>query len=251
VIRVEDLTFSYGQGQALQGVSLQIRGGETVAIVGSNGAGKTTLLRNIAGMLRPTSGRIWLDGDDVTDTGSHVRVRKGITLVPEGRQLFGGLSVGENMLLGSYHRRRSLSRQALQREVEEVTALFPILRERKSQDARSLSGGEQQMLAIARGLLAAPRILLLDEPSLGLAPKIKIQIFEALKSIQSKGELSVVVVEQDVRLALTIAERGYVLQTGKIISEDTAENLLKNPALIEGYIGLPLSSPEKSSTASS
>jgi branched-chain amino acid transport system ATP-binding protein len=239
LLSVRDLDVSYGAIRALHGVSLDVHAGEIVTLIGSNGAGKTTLLRTISGLLRPLRGTIaWADGGGgaavmLNRLASHAIVRRGVVHVPEGRQVFPHLSVRDNLLLGAYQQRDKAKMAA---DVEKSYARFPILRERRDQKAGTLSGGEQQMLAIARALMGHPRLLLLDEPSLGLAPIIVRRIFEIVKEINAGG-MTVLLVEQNAHLALTIAHRGYVLQCGQIVRTDAASQLLNDDEVKKAYLG--------------
>jgi branched-chain amino acid transport system ATP-binding protein len=234
MLRVRDLAAGYGGLPALHGVSLEVKRGEIVALVGANGAGKSTLLRAIAGLLPPRGGRIELDGDRLDGRPAHEIVRAGIAYVPEGRRLFGRLTVLDNLLLGAFSHRDEQSRA---RGLDEAMALFPVLKERSRQLAGTLSGGEQQMLAIARGLMSRPRVLLLDEPSLGIAPKLVARIYEALASINRTG-LTLLLVEQNVRAALACASRAYVLQTGRIVREGASTDLLGSDLVRKAFLGL-------------
>ena len=233
-LRVEDLTAGYGGLPALHGVSLEVKRGEIVALVGANGAGKSTLLRTIAGLLQPGSGRIDLDGRRIDGRPAHEIVRSGIAYVPEGRHLFGRLTVLDNLLLGAYTDRDQRSRA---QGLDEVTTLFPVLNDRAHQLAGTLSGGEQQMVAIARGLMSRPRVLLLDEPSLGIAPKLVARIYESLAAINRAG-LTLLLVEQNVRAALACASRAYVLQTGRIVREGASADLLGSDLVRKAFLGL-------------
>jgi branched-chain amino acid transport system ATP-binding protein len=238
LLSVRDLDVRYGAICALQGVSLDIMQREIVTLIGSNGAGKTTLLRTISGLLRPAAGTIRF-GDDPQRPAApelerlrpHEIVRLGISHVPEGRQIFPNLTIRENLLLGAYQRRDDLTG-----DIARCNTLFPILKERESQKAGTLSGGEQQMLAIARALMSRPRLLLLDEPSLGLAPLIVRKIFDIIREINAEGT-TIFLVEQNAHLALKIAHRAYVLQTGRILMTDSAAALLANPEVQKAYLG--------------
>jgi branched-chain amino acid transport system ATP-binding protein len=236
LLQVEDLVACYGGIAALKGISLGMNQGEIVAIIGANGAGKTTLLSVISGLLVPRRGRLWLDGHDVTGLPAERVVRLGIAHVPERRQVFAGMSVEENLLLGAYHRLRHESRRQIQTTMDEMTALFPVLAERKRQLAGTLSGGQQQMLAIARGLMARPRLLLLDEPSLGLAPMIAREIFDTIRTLPQRGT-AVLLVEQNARAALRLASRCYVLETGAVAFSGHAADLLSDPRVRGAYLG--------------
>jgi len=224
----------YGNIHALKGISLTVDQGEIVTLIGSNGAGKTTTLRTICGMIKPRQGSILLDGDDLASYPAHELVYKGIAMVPEGRGIFSSLSVLENLDLGSYARRDKVG---IRQDLERVFVLFPRLKERRKQIAGTLSGGEQQMLATGRALMARPRILLMDEPSMGLAPVLVESIFDTIKEINKEGT-TILLVEQNALMALSIANRGYVLQTGQIVLSDTAENLKKNDLVQKSYLGI-------------
>ena len=227
---VSDLAAGYSGVRALHGVSLEVRAGEIVALVGANGAGKSTLLKCIAGLIAPSRGEVRFEGRPLTGLRAHEVVRRGVACVPEGRRLFGRLSVLENLLLGAH------SREAPD-ALDEVLATFPILRERAPQLAGTLSGGEQQMLAIARALMSRPRLLLLDEPSLGIAPRIVARIYELLAQI-NRGGLTVLLVEQNVRAALACASRAYVLQTGRVVQQGTSAELLGSDLVRRAFLGL-------------
>jgi branched-chain amino acid transport system ATP-binding protein len=234
LLSVDNLHVSFGAVHALQGVSLAVESGEIVALIGSNGAGKTTLLRAISGLVRPTQGTIVFDGTmHLERLPAHAVVCAGLSHVPEGRQVFGNLTVRENLELGAYQRRVRAEIDASLRRVHE---LFPVLAERLGQSAATLSGGEQQMLAIGRALMAKPRLLLLDEPSLGLAPLVVQTIFAILREINDSGT-TILLVEQNAHMALRIAQRGYVLQTGSVVLEDTGANLLASPEVRSAYLG--------------
>lgn len=232
MLEIRDLNVYYGDAQALWNVSLRLDEGEIVAIVGSNGAGKTTLLNTVAGILRPRTGSIRMLGVDVTQVRPERVCEYGIALVPEGRRLFSGLTVRENLLLGAYSAR---ARPHRERTLEEVQEIFPILRERARQLAGTLSGGQQQMVAIARALMARPKLLLLDEPSLGLSPKMVDAIFDVMKRINELG-VSILLVEQNVGRALEIADRGYVLEQGRIVREGKPDELLRDDGIRRAYL---------------
>lgn len=232
LLDIRDLDVRYGQIRALKGVSLQVAQGEIVALLGANGAGKTTLMRTISGLLRAHAGELNFDGKSLAHVAADRIVRLGISQVPEGRRVFPTLSVMENLMLGGYTRPAVETRTS----IEEVLVLFPRLRERSRQLAGTLSGGEQQMLAIGRAMISRPRLLLLDEPSLGLAPIIVRDIFRALRKIRTQG-LTILLVEQNARMALKFADRGYVMETGKIALEGSARELLESPEVQATYLG--------------
>ncbi len=234
MLNIEGIDAGYGATTILNGVSLEVNQSEVVTIVGANGAGKTTTLRTIAGLLKPTTGRILFEGEDITKMSSHDIVELGITLIPEGRQLFPDMTVRENLLMGAY-RRGARDHQA--ETMDHVMELFPRVRERLDQHASSLSGGEQQMVAIARGMMARPKLLMFDEPSLGLAPIIVAQVFEVIGKIVASGA-TVLIVEQNVFNTLKAADRGYVLENGSIVLSDTAEALLKDDHVRQAYLGI-------------
>lgn len=232
LLTVKDLRVAYGQIEALKGVSLEINQGEVVAILGANGAGKTTLMRSISGLLPKKSGSVKLGDADITRTPAEKIVRLGIAQSPEGRRVFGTLSVAENLVLGGF----TQPAKSRQESLEMVYAMFPRLAERRHQLSGTLSGGEQQMLAIGRALIAKPRLLLLDEPSLGLAPIIVQGIFASLRKIANSG-VTVLLVEQNARAALKLADRGYVLEVGQIVMSGAASTLLQSPEIQEAYLG--------------
>jgi branched-chain amino acid transport system ATP-binding protein len=232
VLSVEDLHVYYGEIHALKGVGLEVRRGEIVAVLGNNGAGKTTTLKTISGLLVPRGGRVTLDGHSLVGLPAHEIVRHGIAHVPEGRRIFNRLTVRENLLMGAYRRHDG----GIQTDLERVFALFPRLQERLTQVAGTLSGGEQQMLAIGRALMASPRLLLLDEPSMGLAPVLVEQIFETITGINRQGT-TILLVEQNAAMALGIAHRGYVLETGTIALSGTAGAMAENPDVRRAYLG--------------
>jgi branched-chain amino acid transport system ATP-binding protein len=225
----------YGAIRALQGVSLSVDQGELVALIGSNGAGKSTTLRTISGLLRPTQGKITFDGTDVTTAPSERIVALGISHCPEGRQVFGGLTVAENLRLGAVTRSRS-DAAAVAEDFAMVLELFPVLKERLAQAGGTLSGGEQQMLAIGRALMARPRLLLLDEPSLGLAPIMVERIFATIAELKRAGR-TILLVEQNVHQALEVADRAYVLETGRVTREGAADVLRQDPKVEQSYLG--------------
>jgi branched-chain amino acid transport system ATP-binding protein len=224
----------YGHIHALKGISVSVEDGEIVTLIGSNGAGKSTTLRTVSGLIHPREGKISLEGKDITNTDPHLIVTNGVGHVPEGRGIFPRLTVRENLEMGAF----TLNDQPeVERRMEEAFSYFPRLRERIDQKGGTLSGGEQQMLAIARGLMLRPRILMLDEPSMGLAPVLVELIFEIIKTLNTRGT-TILLVEQNALMALSIANRGYVLQTGEIVLSDTAENLRQNPMVQKAYLGI-------------
>jgi branched-chain amino acid transport system ATP-binding protein len=233
LLEVRDLDFAYGDVQVLRGVSLAVNAGEIVSLVGSNGAGKSTTLRNISRLLRPRAGSIVFDGHDLTRLTPHQVVELGIVQVPEGRRVFPEMTVLENLRMGSYIKTARADRE---KNLEKGMTLFPRLKERVGQQAGTLSGGEQQMLAIARGLMAKPRLLLLDEPSLGLSPLLVRTIFDTIAQINRQG-ISVLLVEQNVYQSLRIAARGYVLETGRIALSGTGSELLANDQVKAAFLG--------------
>jgi branched-chain amino acid transport system ATP-binding protein len=233
MLEASSLTSHYGRIPALKGIDLKIEAGELVALVGANGAGKTTLLRALSGVQRVSAGRVWFDGADITAAAPDRRVRLGIAQVPEGRQVFGPLSVEDNLLLGAYVRPLRDARVALER----VYRMFPALAERRDSPAGMLSGGQQQMLAIGRALMAGPRLLLLDEPSMGLAPRLVAEIFAAIRALREAGT-TIFLFDQNARAALAIADRGYVLETGRIVLAGAGAELAANEAVKQAYLGL-------------
>jgi branched-chain amino acid transport system ATP-binding protein len=234
LLRLEGVDAFYDDLQALFGVSLEVREGEIVALLGANAAGKSTTLRVISGLLAPRHGRVIFDDAELGDEPAHRRVERGIVQVPEGRHLFPFMTVTENLLLGAHARR---GRETQMRTLDYVYTLFPVLKDRRTQLAGSLSGGEQQMCAIARALMARPRLLMLDEPSLGLAPVLVGKIFETVRAINGDG-VTVLLVEQNVRQALTIADRGCVLESGHLVLAGAARDLLGDERLKRAYLGL-------------
>jgi branched-chain amino acid transport system ATP-binding protein len=234
LLHVEDLRVSYGQVAALWGVSFDVSAGEIVALVGGNGAGKTTTLKTISGLLRPTAGRVVLDGDELQRRSTMEIVDRGVVQVPEGRKLFPEMTVRDNLLLGAF---RPASRPHQEERLERVFDVFPRLRERARQVAGTLSGGEQQMVAIGRGLMAGPRVMMLDEPSLGLAPIMVEEMFRVIVEINRAG-VTVLLVEQNTEHALAIAHRGFVLESGRVVLSGTGAELLANERVREAYLGL-------------
>ena len=234
MLKVDNVHTYYGNIHALKGITLNIEKGEIVTLIGGNGAGKTTTLRTISGLLTPREGSIDLNGESLFKFKAHQIVYKGISMVPEGRGIFARLSVTENLEMGAYSRS---SQQELTGNMDRVFTLFPRLKERRSQVAGTLSGGEQQMLATGRALMASPSLLLMDEPSMGLAPVLVELIFDTIQKINQEGT-TILLVEQNALMALSIAHRGYVLQTGEIVITDTAENLKKNPTIQKAYLGM-------------
>ena len=232
LLEIEGLRAGYGPIQALRGIDLTVDEGEIVALIGSNGAGKTTLLMTICGIVRPTSGRIRFDGEELAGRQSYDIMRGRIAQVPEGRRIFPKMTVLENLLIGAHH----LAPAELRVGIERAYAMFPILAERRHQSGGTLSGGEQQMLAIARALMSRPRLLLMDEPSLGLAPLIVKQIFQIVREINAAGT-TILLVEQNAFAALHLAKRGYVLATGEIVMSGPAQTLLDDPAVRKAYLG--------------
>ena len=232
MLELRQITTNYGAIRALNEVSLKVNQGEIVSLIGANGAGKTTLLMTVCGNPRASSGSVWFEGENITNLASHLIMRKGIAISPEGRRVFPDLTVAENLKMGGFF----LEKAEIESGMEHVFGLFPRLRERASQRSGLMSGGEQQMLAIGRALMSKPRLLLLDEPTLGLAPLIIAQIFEIIQTIRSEG-VTVFLVEQNANKALAIADRGYVLENGKVVLEDSGANLLVNPDVRKAYLG--------------
>lgn len=233
MLGINELKVSYGAIQALRGINLTLTEGEIVALIGGNGAGKSTTLVTVSGLIRPVSGEIRFLGEDITSIAPQDIVSLGIVHVPEGRRIFSSLTVEENLEMGAYLQK---DKTAKLRDLEEVFNRFPRLKERRKQAGGTLSGGEQQMLAIARAMMAHPKLLLLDEPSMGLSPVLVEQIFDIIQSINEQGT-SVLLVEQNAQMALSIADRGYVLETGKIVLSGAANDLLHDPLVIEAYLG--------------
>jgi branched-chain amino acid transport system ATP-binding protein len=236
MLEVRDLRVRYGAIEALRGVNLSVRDGELVALIGSNGAGKSTCLKALAGILRPVEGSIRLAGEEIAAEPAHRIVARGIVLVPEGRRLFADQTVMDNLLLGAYRRKAAGGEKGLRAHAEEYLERFPILRERQRSPAGGLSGGQQQMLAISRGLMASPRLILLDEPSLGLAPLLVRQIFDIIKALRKAGR-TILLVEQMANLALKVADRAYILEQGRVVLHGTSQEVLSNPDVARGYLG--------------
>ena len=234
LLTVEDLRAGYGPIDALHGVSLTVNAGEIVAMIGANGAGKTTTLMTVAGAIKVRGGVVNFDGHDLTRTPAHQVVRLGLAQSPEGRKIFPRLTVLENLQMGAFTR---TDKQGIADDLEKMFGLFPILKERKGQAGGLLSGGQQQMLAIARALMSRPKLLLLDEPSLGLAPQIVTQIFEVIRDLNANQGVSVLLVEQNARMALKVAHRGYVLETGRVTFGDKASVLLTDARVRAAYLG--------------
>jgi len=232
ILAVEDLRVSYGRVEAVRGVSFEAGPGSLVTLVGANGAGKSSVINAVSGMLRPRGGTITFAGRDITRTPSHKLVQQGLVQVPEGRQILATLTIAENLQLGGWH-----SGGAAPKAIDEMYERFPVLAERRALPAGSLSGGEQQMLAIARALVAAPKVILMDEPSMGLAPRVVDEVFEVIEQIRASGT-TVVLVEQNARRALRAADHGYVLQTGEIVHEGPAEDLLADERIVKAYLGV-------------
>ncbi|MBR4315149.1 MAG: ABC transporter ATP-binding protein [Lachnospiraceae bacterium] len=231
MLKVENLKVNFGGIEAVKGISFEVKEGEIVTLIGSNGAGKSTTLRAISGLVKPSEGRIIFEGSDITKVGSSEIVGKGITLCPEGRRIFPDMTVLENIKIGAYLRNDDLTN-----DIEKCHRLFPILKERENQLAGTLSGGEQQMLAVARSLMSRPKIMMLDEPSLGLAPLIVKDIFNILKEINEEG-VTILLIEQNANMALRLADKAYVLETGTIAMQGSGKELLDNPKIKEAYLG--------------
>ncbi len=233
MLSIENLQVNYGAINALQGISFSLEKGEIVALIGANGAGKSTTLNTISGLLKPHEGNIMFEGQEIHQKPPQELVRKGIIQVPEGRKIFSRMLVWENLEMGAY---LQPDRSVIKQDIENVFTMFPRLKERRNQVSGTLSGGEQQMLAIARGLMAHPVLLLLDEPSMGLSPILVEQIFDIIQEINEKGT-SILLVEQNAQMALAIADRAYVMETGKIVLQGTGDELLENSSVIEAYLG--------------
>ena len=234
LLELKDVHAYYGNIHALKGISITVEEGEIVTLLGANGAGKTTTLRAITGLVKPRTGFVFFDSDDLAPIPAHKIVYKGVSMVPEGRGIFARLSVRENLDLGAYHRTDA---DGIKQDLERAFTLFPRLKEREKQVSGTLSGGEQQMLATARALMARPRLMLMDEPSMGLAPVLVESVFEIIQEINKEGT-TILLVEQNAHMALQIAARGYVLQTGEIVLSDSAEGLRKDPMVQKAYLGM-------------
>lgn len=233
MLRVENLAVNYGMINAVRGVNFEVNQGEIVSLIGANGAGKSTILRTISGLIKPSSGTLTYEGQNITKTNAQKIVQLGISHVPEGRHVFKGLSVRENLEMGAFLRK---DRANIEEDIQAVYDRFPVLGERQKQDASTLSGGEQQMLAMGRALMSKPKLLLLDEPSMGLAPIFIQEIFNIIQQIQAQGT-TVLLIEQNAKMALSIASRGYVLETGKIVLSGTGQELLESDAVQKAYLG--------------
>lgn len=233
MLKLENIVTHYGNIQALKGVSIEVKRGEIVTVIGANGAGKTTLLKTICGLVSATSGKVYFLDRDITNLPTPEIIEAGIAMVPEGRRIFPRMTVLENLQLGAY---LNGDKDEIKRDMERVFSLFPVLKNRLKQIAGTLSGGEQQMLAIGRALMTRPKLLLLDEPSMGLAPMIVSGIFEIIQLISREGT-TILLVEQNAHMALSIATKGYVMETGRIVMEDTARNLLNNEDVKKAYLG--------------
>jgi branched-chain amino acid transport system ATP-binding protein len=233
LLQLKELKVAYGGIQAVKGIDLQVAEGELVCLIGANGAGKTTTLKGITGLQPVKSGKIHYAGEDITGKPAFKLVRKGLSMVPEGRGVFGALTIEENLAMGAYARD---DRAAIKEDVERVFALFPRLKERRKQTAGTLSGGEQQMLAMGRAMMSRPKLLLLDEPSMGLAPLMVQKVFETVLAISKEG-VTILLIEQNAKLALEVSRRGYVMESGEITLEGEAKKLLSDPKVREAYLG--------------
>lgn len=237
LMEVQDLSVSYGPIQALNGISLAVDEGEIVALLGANGAGKTTLLHTVSGLIKPTKGKVIYEGEDITGMEAESVVGKHLVHVPEHRQVFSTMSVLDNLYLGAYHHRKTSKRKDIEESIERVFKLFPILEDRKDQLGGTMSGGQQQMLAIARGVMANPKLLLLDEPSLGLAPLIAKDVLELIRDLRDEFGTTILLVEQNIVASLKIADRGYVISHGEIVNKGSANELLNDSEVKEAYLG--------------
>lgn len=234
MLKVNNIHTYYGNIHALKGVTISVEEGEIVTLIGANGAGKTTTLRTISGLIKPRVGSVALEGDDLMKYKAHEIVYKGVAMVPEGRGIFSRLTVAENLDMGAFSRK---DKGGISKDLDRVFQLFPRLKERRNQVGGTLSGGEQQMLATGRALMANPRLLLMDEPSMGLAPVLVENVFDTIKQINNEGT-TILLVEQNAHMALSVANRGYVLQTGEIVLQDTAEHLRENEMVQKAYLGI-------------
>lgn len=237
LLEVNDLSVSYGPIRALNGVSLSVKKGEIVALLGANGAGKTTLLQTISGLLKPISGKVMYQGNNITGMEAERVVGRHLVQVPEHRQVFSTMSVLDNLYLGAYHHRKKTKMKNIEKDIEKVFDLFPILKDRKDQLGGTMSGGQQQMLAIARGVMSKPELLLLDEPSLGLAPLIAKDVLELVRDLRSEFGTTVLLIEQNVVASLKVADRGYVISHGEIVKSGSSDELLNDPEVKEAYLG--------------
>lgn len=237
MLEVTDLHVYYDKVHVLKGISLRLEDGECVTLLGANGAGKSTLINTICGLVSASSGSIRLDGSDIGRVPAHDIVRLGISQVPEGRQIFANMSVMDNLRLGAYTRSAAATKGKILEDMDRIFQMFPRLKERRNQLSGTLSGGEQQMLAIGRALMSKPKMLLLDEPSLGLAPLVVQFIFETISKLREESHISVMMVEQNARAALQVAERAYILETGRIIMEDVCSALVNNPDVQKAFLG--------------
>lgn len=233
LLEFKNIVAAYGSITALKNVTFSVEEGQVVSLIGANGAGKTSTMRTITGLLKPSEGQIFFNGEDVTGLPAHQLVAKGISLVPEGRQIIEGLTVYENLEMGAYQRK---DKEGIKEDIDRVYSIFPILKDRKDQLGGQLSGGQQQMLAIGRSLMSKPKLLLLDEPSMGLAPLIVKEIFDIVKRINEQGT-TVLLVEQNAKKALEVAHYGYVLETGSMVLEGPSEEVMNNPRVKEAYLG--------------
>ena len=237
MLKIENLSVNYGHISALRNISLEVNGGEVVAIIGANGAGKSTTLMSISGLVEKASGKITFLGKDITHAKPNHIVRMGISHIPEGRRIFSEMSVEENMFMGTFGAEKKLSRKVYEEKLEEMYTFFPRLKERRKQAGGTLSGGEQQMLAIARGLMYGPKLIMFDEPSLGLAPILVEEVFNYLKVVKKAGT-TMLLIEQNATAALEIADRAYVLETGEIKLSGTGQEVMVNPQVKEAYLGI-------------
>lgn len=233
LLEFKNIVAAYGSITALKNVTFSVEEGQVVSLIGANGAGKTSTMRTITGLLKPSEGQIFFNGEDVTGLPAHQLVAKGISLVPEGRQIIEGLTVYENLEMGAYQRK---DKKGVKEDIDRIYSIFPILNDRKDQLGGQLSGGQQQMLAIGRALMSKPKLLLLDEPSMGLAPLIVREIFDIVRRINEQGT-TVLLVEQNAKKALEVAHYGYVLETGSMVLEGPAEEVMNNPRVKEAYLG--------------